>query len=290
MTDRMPTPLAALDDERLGAALAELGRSLATPAATRLVAIVRARLPEERPARSWIDLLRPPAVGPTKRAARLAFAVALLLLALIVTAVGAGLLGLPGLRFIFEPSAAPSPATTLVSPAPSSPGPSIAPGSQLGLGDQVPGIVVAERLAGFDVLVPEDPELGQPDAYFVDPDIGQGHVTLVWAAGDDLEPITAGSNVGLIVTQFRGSLDEGYFAKLIASGTKPHAVDVGDATGYWIDGDIHFFFYTDPGGRPVDDTRRLVGDVLAFERDGLTVRIETASGLERALAIAESLR
>ena len=147
-----------------------------------------------------------------------------------------------------------------------------------------------DELAGFHILLPNDPALGPPDAVYHDPDLGAGHVTLVWKAEDGLAPVTAGADVGLIVTQFRGSLDEGYFAKLIHAGTVLDSVAVGEGTGYWITGSPHFFFYVGPDGRPVDDTRRLVGDVLAFERNGFTIRIETSAGRQRALEIAGALR
>jgi hypothetical protein len=288
MADRPMTSLAMLDDDALGAALGQLGRGLATPDDTGLAAAVRARLDAgASSSRSWMDLLRPPAVAPSARSRRVALVLALVALAVTAAIVGARLLDLPGLRFIFDPGAVPSasPSPSLVAP---SAGPSRPPGASLGLGDEV-ALADLDRLAGFDVVVPSDPDLGPPDAVYHDPDIGGGHVTLVWSAGDDLPPLIEGSDAGLIVTQFRGSLDEDYFTKIINSGNVFGTVSVGDSTGYWIDGGIHFFFYVGPDGRPVDDTRRLVGDVLAFERDGLTIRIETAAGLERALTIAESL-
>ena len=43
-------------------------------------------------------------------------------------------------------------------------------------------------------------------------------------------------------------------------------------------------------GEFIDDSRRLVGDTLAWERDGVLYRIEGAITLERALEIAASMR
>jgi hypothetical protein len=285
MAEHFPVALSKLNNDELGAALVELGRSLDTPAPSHLAMAVRARLETEGPPSSWMDLLRAPVGGPSRRATRLAFVLAIVALALAAAVVGAGLLGLPGLRFFFEPGAAPS--AIPASPS-ASPGPTIIPGSRLGLGDEVSLAGIDERV-GFHVLVPDDPVLGPPDAAWFDPDLGAGHVTLVWAADDDLAPVIEGSDIGLIVTQFRGSLDQGYFAKLINAGTVFRSVEIDDLTGYWIEDGPHFFFYVGPDGRPVDETRRLVGDVLSFERDGLTIRIETAAGLERALDVAASL-
>jgi hypothetical protein len=275
-----------LDDDALVIALADLGRSLVTPSPVGLAVAVRARLDEAPPTRSWLDRLRLPPGGPGRRSVRLALVLALVTLALAAAAVGAGLIGLPGLRFLFEPNAVP---TSSAPVRPVSPAPSARLGSSLGLGDGV-ALADLDRRVGFHVVMPDDPVLGPPDAVYVDPSVGKGHVTLVWAAGDGLPPISAGSDIGLIVTQFRGTLDPGYFSKLIRAGTILRSVEVGDVAGYWIEGELHFFFYVDPDGRSVDETRRLVGDVLAFERDGLTVRIETATGLDRAVEIAGSLR
>ncbi|HLA16902.1 MAG TPA: hypothetical protein VJZ72_08365 [Candidatus Limnocylindrales bacterium] len=286
MADRPPISLTGMDDEGLGTALVDLGRSLATPAAGSLAAAVRARLKAEAPPRSWTDLLRAPVGGPGRRANRLALVLALVALAIGATIAAAGLLGLPGLRFFFEPGPAPSPSPAVPS---ASPGASSAPGSSLGLGDEIPLAGIDERV-GFHVLVTGDPAFGPPDGAYYDPDLGAGHVTLVWTADRGLAPVTDGSDIGLVVTQFRGSLDEEYFAKLIHTGTVMNAVGIGEGLGYWIEGGPHFFFYIGPDGRPVDETRRLVGDVLAFEHDDLTIRLETSASLERALEIAASLR
>ena len=301
MADRPPISLTGMDDEGLGTALVDLGRSLATPAAGSLAAAVRARLKAEAPPRSWTDLLRAPVGGPGRRANRLALVLALVALAIGATIAAAGLIGLPGLRFFFgpEPSASTGPSTPGVpsaTPAPSgsarpssTPWPSTAPGGLLGLGEQI-RLAGIDELAGFHVLLPDDTALGPPDAAYHDPDLGAGHVTMVWKAEDGLAPLADGSDIGLIVTEFRGTLGDEYFAKLINTGTVVDSVKIGDDTGYWIEGGPHFFFYVGPDGRPVDDTRRLVGDVLAFEHDGLTIRLETSAGLERALKIAEMLR
>ncbi len=295
MADRTPTLLSALDDDRLGAALSELGRSIAVPAPDRLAGAVRLELEEQqpvRPSRSWTGRLRASDLYPKRRAIRLALVLALVALAVAAAVAGAGLLGLPGLRFFFEPGALPTPSASVASqPSPSaapSSRASMTPGAGLGLGASLPVGSIDER-AGFHVPVPDDPALGPPDAAYLDRTLGSGQVALVWAADDDLAPITGGSDVGLVLTQAQGSLEEGYFAKLIGAGTKLTVADVEGATAYWIEGDPHFFFYVGPDGRSVDDPRRVVGDTLVFERDGRIVRIETSAGLERALDVARSL-
>jgi hypothetical protein len=49
-------------------------------------------------------------------------------------------------------------------------------------------------------------------------------------------------------------------------------------------------YYVDAEGRTLTDTVRLAGDVLLWESDGITYRIESALPLERVLEIASSMQ
>jgi len=60
--------------------------------------------------------------------------------------------------------------------------------------------------------------------------------------------------------------------------------------GVWISGQPHLFWYLAPDGSFIQENRRLVGDTLAWERDGVLYRIEGAITLSRALEIARSMR
>lgn len=62
------------------------------------------------------------------------------------------------------------------------------------------------------------------------------------------------------------------------------------APGLWISGAPHVFWYLAPDGEFINESRRLVGDTLAWERDGVLYRIEGDITLERALEIAVSMR
>ncbi len=52
----------------------------------------------------------------------------------------------------------------------------------------------------------------------------------------------------------------------------------------------HVFWYLAPSGAVIEDSRRLVGDTLVWERDGVLYRIEGAISRAQALAIARSMR
>jgi hypothetical protein len=274
MSEREAMPLTALEAE-----LVELGRALAFPVpSSNFAAAVGERI-RARPRQSWFGLR--PAIAfrrPVSRAVLIAIA-----LLLVVVAVAAAIgFGLPGLKIIFGGPGAPSP-----SPVESRASPSGAPGSGLGLGTAVP-LGELDAQAGFHVLLPTDPTLGAPDAAYIDR-ARNNQVALVWRPRASLPP-TVDPGVGLLLMQFEGRLDQGFFTKSIDVGTTVEPVRVSGLAGYWVSGDPHFFFYTDRNGQFVDDPRRWVGDALLWSDGALTHRLETGLGRDAAIRIAESLR
>lgn len=159
------------------------------------------------------------------------------------------------------------------------------PGSSLGLGEVVT-LDRARDLADFDVAVPR--LLDHPDQVYFDAIVPGGMVSLVYMETPELEA-ASGTDVAVLITQFRGDLieDDGYFKKLSARSTLVR-VEVDGTEGLWMTGAPHSFFYEN-NGRAIEETVRLVENVLLWERDGVTLRVETAGSLEQALAIAESL-
>jgi hypothetical protein len=291
--------LASLPDDDLADALRQLATSIAFPAAGAtepaspdLAARVRQRVEQNQLRPSiWQRLGLRAGAGtrarPVRRGLVLAIA-ALLILAAVAGAVG---LGLPGLRIIFGEGPSPQP-TSSGSPVPSLPAPSgpvlsptLAPlAGSLALGDAV-SFAEAKRLAGFDVLVPTDPDLGPPDATYLN---GQ-RIGLVWASRPVL-PETESPGVGLVISEFRGAVDPGFFEKILGPDTTLTKVTVGGSPGYWISGAPHFFFYIDPQGRAVNDDHPTVGDVLLWTKGDVTYRLETSLGMTAAIRLAESLR
>ncbi len=296
----------AVSDAVLEDALLQLGAALAWPEVAARSAASAAVDPAAR-ARQRIEAARASAAGtglgarsttrrpslllrrPMRRAVVLGIAAAIVLAA-VVAALG---FGLPGLRIVFAPERTP-PAVVGPSSAPagsagnrpsatstSSPGPA---GATLGLGREVT-IAEAARAATFPLLVPADARFGAPDTVWID-DVGR--VTLVWAARagvrETLEP-----GVSLIVTEFPGHLDTGYFGKILDTGATIEDVSVGGSPGYWIAGGAHDFVYVGPDGHVAFDRRRMAGDTLAWSRDPVTYRVETSLGRDDAVRIAEAL-
>ena len=296
MPDRLD--LTRLTEPELELALGDLARALAWPAPASdpaassedLATRARHRIVAEgtRPGRRrwW---LRGPSRRPLRSSLVLAVA-ALIVLAAIAAAIG---LGLPGIRITFTssppPSAATGPTTSPLgapSPGPSpspSPSPSAGPlGWELGLGAPIPVADLAAS-ATFPVRLPSS--LGPPaSAWLLD-----GRVTTVWPTAPDVPPLEQ-PDLGLVLTQFPGDVDAGYFEKILSPGTTIEPVTVDGVTGYWISGRPHELVFVDPSGEPVFDSRRIVGDTLIWAKDGITYRLESGLAREGAIALAQMLR
>ena len=281
---RMP-----IADFELEAALRDLGRELAVPSdadrGTWVDPAVRAR------ARIAVgDVPRPrcrirlvyPAGLPLRRSIALAV-VAVLAVAVVAGALG---LGLPGIRIVPAPSgsevvgsATPPPGAS-TSPADRSPSPTISGelGAGLGLGDPI-AVSNASTAVDFPIRLPTAAGIGPPASAW----LLAGRLSLVWPVSGIL-PSTREPGVGLILSEFRGSVDRGYFEKVVGPDTNITAVSVDGVTGYWISGAPHEIVFVDVNGFPVFDSRRIVGDTLLWARGDVTYRLE--SGLEQAAAIA----
>jgi hypothetical protein len=143
----------------------------------------------------------------------------------------------------------------------------------------------------FDLSVPELP--GPPDAVYLSPRPSPGRVSMVWEGvweGDQRLPAAGGSNIGLIYSQFALDLGEDeVFVKSVRPDNGVRVVDIDGIIGLWIDGPPHIISYEDAAGNIQEEETRLAGNVLMWERAGVTHRIETTLPLEQALALAESI-
>jgi hypothetical protein len=267
-------------DADLEAALRGLAEAIDWPAAgpsdgADIAAVVRRRIeasPRPIPPSRWRWTWRP---------ARRALVVAVIVVLALAALVGAASLGLPGLRLILGPPPVSPPPSLEPSRAPASG----APGAALGLGEEIPLADLARR-AGFQVAWPTDPTIGPPDAAYIDESKG-GQVALVWASRPGL-PDTLEPGVGLVLTQFRGAINDGFYSKALGTGTTVQLVLVGGRRAFWLSGDPHFIFYEGPNGF-VQDDRRWVGDTLIWADGPITHRLETSLGKDAAIRIAETM-
>lgn len=261
----------------LEAALTDLGARIAFPPTPDLASTVGARLAAgKRPARplAWL-----PAV-PRRRRVTLALLAALLLAATILALSPAaraslgGWLRLRGVVIVVAP-ARPAPAPPPV-------------GTRLQLGRRLT-MHKAQRQVPFRILTPHLPGLGAPDEVYLGVPPPGGQVALVYRPRPGL-PRAAHTGVGLLLTEFRATLDPGIFKKLVFMGTQVRFLSVNGAPAYWISGQPHLFGYIDANGQFATENMRLAGNTLLWEAGDLTLRLEGAMSEQMALRIAASVR
>ena len=241
----------------LEAALVELGRSIEFPPAPDLAARVRERIAAEPPQRRGF--------APARRTLVIA-------LAMIAVAVGA-LMAVPGTRAaILEFFGVRGVAIERVETLPTVP-----TNVDLNLGDPVT-LERARELADFEVVVPE--ALGDPDeVYFSDFPAG-GMVSFVYGSSEEPRAL---------FTQFEATFVDTALKKLEATTNVEH-VGVDDEPGIFLSGPPHVFGFLDANGQYQEETMRLVGNVLLWERRPLTLRLEADVSRDEALRIARSVR
>ena len=271
--------LGPIEHRGLEVRLGDLASAIVFPPTPDIATVVGSRLrgPRPQPLPIWRSL---------RRSLLLAATLALLVVGGAL-AIGFGL-ELLHIRFGPVPTIAPSPSAAAagVSASPStSPEPL---GSSLLLGRPLV-LQDASAAAAFHVLVPA--ALGPPDIVYVGGPALRGQVALVYAPRGDLPLSGLLGGAGLLITENRGEADDGLAAKLVDAGLATvEPMEVNGASGAWISGGPHIFWYLAPDGSFIQDSRRYVGDTLAWERDGVLYRIEGAITKERALEIAASMR
>lgn len=261
MSDRFPAEL----DQTLAAALADLSAAIDFPATPRLSDAVGAQVREITmpQTRQWRTGRR-----PFRRALVLAAAAALLVVA-TAGAIGIGI-GAIQIRFA-DGSPLPTPRA-------------LVPNRGFG---QPTTLAAAEAAVPFDVRVPTDPALGEPDAVYLGAVPEGGTVTLAWGERPGYPADVTG--LGVVVTEFRADIGPETFEKLILEGTSVERVIVNGQPGWWIEGGTHAFFYRDASGEIVDTTLRLVSSALIWEEDRLALRVEGAPDQAAAQRVAASL-
>ncbi len=253
-----------LTDAELEATLRDIGARLRTPETPHLAARVRARITErpEPARRPWI------------------FALAPAVLTLLVIGAGATateLVRLRGVDVVRVPAVS--------APPVSSPPVSATPIPSLDLGVRAT-IDSVRGLPGLRTSL--DPVFAAPDEIYVRTASTGRQVSFVYRARTGLPAGPTGH--GALVGQFPGALDATLIGKGVGPNTRVERTNVGSAPAIWIEGETHFFFYRDPAGNILQESLRLAGNALLWERDGQLLRLEAQVSKERALEIAASFR
>ena len=295
-------------DPELEAALRALGAAIAYPPTPDVAADVRERIAARTGARrraraGWLP-------SPTARRRLTAIVALLLILALLLGALPpvrkgvARRLGLPNVAIVnvtavptptLTPPTATAPPATAAAAAPivPTPRPSSATPPPNGLsfratlGTQTT-LTEAQSRMPFAIETPGLPEFGAPDEVYTQIPPPGGRISLLYIARAEL-PAIAGTDVGLLVQEFRGGIDAGIFQKGVPAGVAVEPVTVNGVAGYWIAGGLRAFAYTDANGTFRYEDVRYAGNTLLWERDGVVYRLESALPKADALRIAASV-
>lgn len=134
------------------------------------------------------------------------------------------------------------------------------------------GLARAERLVGFEVLIPS--ALGKPDV--VDVINEQRILSMAWDTPDG----------AVRLDEFDGSLEPAFMKKTFGDA---RVVDVGGSTALWLDGP-HQVVVLGDDGKTYAAPPRLAGSTLIWQPGDTTLRLEGDLDLGRALEIARSTR
>jgi hypothetical protein len=234
----------------LDLALRELGRHVAFPPTPDLASGVRRQLGERR--RIWWQ--RPLVIA----------------LAVLGVAIGAVLAVSPARTAVLDWLGIRGARITRVEKLP--PAPAV---GNLDLGPRIT-LREARRRAPW-LLVPNAEGVGAPDLVSFSAAIPGGKITLLWGTRRD---------VHLLLTEFRG---EAIIEKLVEPGAKVELLQVDGSRGAWIGGS-HVLVYRDRNGLVREDTSRLAGKTLLWQRGQVTLRLEGDFSKQEALRIARSAR
>lgn len=278
-------PELRLNDAQLAAALADLGTQIGWPVGPDVRGRVLARIQAEPSRASWWRAAWSPRYGFAPAIVTIAIAlVAVLVFSPEARATATDILRLRGVEIFRGPVPPPSPTPSRSPGSIASPTPSPA----LGLGALVT-LDEAKARAGYPVVVPTDPLLGAPDEVYLRAVANSNQVSFLYKARSGI-PLSPDAGVAAIVSEFGGgTVDEQFFGKVLDRNTTLEKVVIDGEPGFWIQGQPHFFFFN-TGGAVVQETLRLAGNTLIWQRNGLLLRLEAQVDKATALRIAASLR
>jgi hypothetical protein len=161
------------------------------------------------------------------------------------------------------------------------------PGNALQIGEQTTLDDAVRRTDGR-LMMPPEVVLGSPDGVFVLDQDGTVQVTYIYLPRADL-PEAGNTGVGLLISQFDGNTNESFVQKQLGPGTAIELTDVNEQPAYWLSGEPHVFYYERPNGEIHEESIRMAANVLLWEQDGKTLRIETTLDRDTAVMIAEAM-
>lgn len=145
----------------------------------------------------------------------------------------------------------------------------------------------AQSQVAFQIAVPTDPTLGEPDGVYVDTTVPGGEVAFAYGPRPGI-PLVRETGLGVLITEFRGDLASDIL-KVAGPGTTVEETTVNGDSGWWIAGAPHVLVVrqSPPDARP--EELRLAANTLIWTHNGVTYRIESSLTKAESLRIAASL-
>ena len=257
-----------MNDMELELELRAAGRQLEFPDRPDIAQSVAARIDSQQLQPRWI---------------RPAYVVVLAIAALIIAASGILILSPDARRAVADLLGVPGVGIQLKDPAESPAAPQSLDDLELG---ETTSFEEAGQKASFEVAYPR--ALGLPEVVLYRSSPPGGMITLVYGTNSGLRE-TSVEGVALLLTQFKGRLDSPFFQKAVGSGARVEEVLIEGRLGLWIEGTPHLLTFRDAQGDLVQERARMAGNVLLWDQNGVTFRIEANLSRELAIQIAESI-
>jgi hypothetical protein len=150
-------------------------------------------------------------------------------------------------------------------------------------------VTLAEAQEALEIALRLPEAMDEPDSIQLTSWGGGRQVAMVWNADENL-PEILDTGTGLVLVQFAAAVEQELLLKNATAATRLERVEVNGSDGFFLSGAPHVVFFKDADGLIIEDTIRLAGNVLVWEVDGITYRIESALSLAAVLDLAESLR
>jgi hypothetical protein len=162
--------------------------------------------------------------------------------------------------------------------------------SRLALGRPTTAADAASR-TGLPVPIAES--LGDPVGVFVVNPPRTGQVAVAYPPSATL-PASDVAGVGALLSTVRGSLADGGFFKLTATGTKVENLQLVTPLGrtldaVWLEGEPHQLLFVTEDGQELWDTLRLATNTLLWNDNGVIYRFEADIDRETATNLASSI-
>jgi hypothetical protein len=154
----------------------------------------------------------------------------------------------------------------------------------------------ARQRVGFDIAIPEAPGLGMPDEVYIRLRPGGDQVVFLYGARPGF-PAAAETGIGLLLIQFEAPDGAFWGVKQVSGSNDVRPVDVNGEDALWVGGSHLLMIAPNPDPvsvqQPMPDVDDLVtrpsANVLLWDDNGITYRVESALSRQASIALAESV-